>query len=160
MIGCCRVGCYRVGCCRVGCYRSDAIGSRMVWGRALSDATVGCVPVGLMLCVYRERRSTVFRENNELPAIFILPPLVYQTTTPLGLAQVQLRSPKVVVATGAAVRALKNGITFLSKIKSSSPIKYEYVNSLSHRLRVQSIKFGVGQMNVRTGTYEHLCLLR
>ena len=44
-------------------------------------------------------------------------PLVYQTTTSLGLAQVQLRSPKVVVATGAAARVLKNGITFLPKIK-------------------------------------------
>ena len=87
-------------------------------------------------------------------------PLVYQTTTSLGLAQVQLHSPKVVVATGAAARALKNGIPFLPKIKSSSPIKYEYVRPLSHRLRAQSIKFGIVQVDVRTSTYEHLRLLR
>ena len=88
------------------------------------------------------------------------PPLVYQTTTSLGLAQVQLRSPKVVMVTGAAARALKNGITFLPKIKSSSPTKYEYVRPLSHCLRVQSIKFGIVQVDVRTSTYEHLHLLR
>ena len=85
---------------------------------------------------------------------------MYQNKTSLGLAQVQLRSPKVVVATGAAARALKNGITFLPKIKSSSPIKYEYVRPLSHPLRVQSIKFGIVQVDVRTSTYEHLRLLR
>ena len=88
------------------------------------------------------------------------PPLVYQTTASLGLAQVQLRSPKVVVAIGAAARALKNGVTFLPKIKSSSPIKYEYVRPLSHRLRVQSIKFGIVQVDVRTSTYEDLRLLQ
>ena len=87
-------------------------------------------------------------------------PLVYQTTTSLGLAQVQLRSPKVAVATGAAAQALKNGITFLPKIKSSSPVKYEHVRPLLHRLRVQSIKFGIVQVDVRTSTYEHLRLLR
>ena len=64
-------------------------------------------------------------------------PLVYQTMASLGLTQVQPRSPKVVVATGAAARALKNSITFLPKIKSSL-IKYEYIRPLSHRLRVQS----------------------
>ena len=64
------------------------------------------------------------------------------------------------MATGAAARALKNGILFLPKIKSSSPIKYEYVRPLSHRLRVQSIKFGIVQVDVRTSTYEHLRLLR
>ena len=79
---------------------------------------------------------------------------------PLGLAQVQLRSPKVAVATGTVARALKNGTTFLQKIKSSSPIKFEYVRPLSHRLRVQSIKFGIVQVDVRTSTYEHLRLLR
>ena len=84
---------------------------------------------------------------------------MYQATTSLGPAQVQLRSPKVVVATGAAARAPKNGITFLQKIKSSPPIKYEHIRPLSHRLRVQSIKF-VGQVDVRTSTYEHLRLLR
>ena len=86
--------------------------------------------------------------------------LVYQTTTSLGLAQVQPRSPKVVAATEAAARALKNVITFLPKIKSSSPIKYEHIRPLLHRLHVQSVKFGIGLMNVRTGTYEHLRLLR
>ena len=74
-------------------------------------------------------------------------PLVYQTTASLGLAQVQLRSPKVVVATGAAARALKNGRT-LPKIKSSSPIKHKHIRSLSHHLRAQSIKFGIGQVDV------------
>ena len=73
---------------------------------------------------------------------------MYQTTTFLGLAQVQLHSPKVVVATGAAAQVLKNGITFLPKIKSSSPIKYEHVRPLSHRLCVQSIKFGIIQVDV------------
>ena len=48
----------------------------------------------------------------------------------VDLAQVQLRSPKVVVATEAAARAPKNGITFLQKIKSSSPIKYEHIRPL------------------------------
>ena len=71
------------------------------------------------------------------------PPLVYQTTASLGLAQVQLHSPKVVVATGAAARALKNGIT-LPKIKSSSPIKHKHIRSLSDHLRAQSIKFSIG----------------
>ena len=52
------------------------------------------------------------------------------------------------MATGAAARALKNGITFLPEIKSTSPIKYEYVRPLSHRLRVQSIKFGIIQVDV------------
>ena len=86
-------------------------------------------------------------------------PLVYQITTSLGLAQAQLRSPKLVVATGAAARALKNGITFLQKIKSSSPVKYEHVCPLSHHLRIQSIKFGIVQVDVRTSTYEYLRLL-
>ena len=85
---------------------------------------------------------------------------MYQTTTSLGLAQVQPRSPKVIVATGAAARALKNGIAFLSKIKSLSPIKYEHIRPLSHRLHVQSIKFGIGLVDVQTSTYEHLRLLR
>ena len=76
------------------------------------------------------------------------------------LAPNKLRSPKVVVATGAAARALKNGITFLPKIKSSSPVKYEHVRPLSHRLRVQSIKFGNVQVDVRMSTYKYLCLLR
>ena len=60
------------------------------------------------------------------------------------------------MATGAAARALKNGITFLQKIKLSPPIKYESVRPLSHRLRVQPIKFGIVQVDVRTSTYEHL----
>ena len=64
------------------------------------------------------------------------------------------------MATGAAARALKNGITFLPKIKSSSPIKYEHIRPLSHRLHVQSIKFGIGLVDVRTSMYEHLRLLR
>ena len=51
-----------------------------------------------------------------LPCPALRPPLVYQTTTSLGLAQVQPRSPKVVVATGAAARALKNG-NFFTKNK-------------------------------------------
>ena len=42
-------------------------------------------------------------------------PLVYQTTASLGLAQVQLRSPKVVVATGAAARGSKKWYNFLQK---------------------------------------------
>ena len=81
---------------------------------------------------------------------------MYQTTTSLGLAQVQPRSPKAAVVTGAAARALKNGITFLPKIKSSSPIKYEHIRPLSHGLDVQSIKFGIGLVDVRTSTNEHL----
>ena len=94
------------------------------------------------------------------PVLIRNSPLVYQTTTSSGLAQVQLCSPKVVVVTGAAARTLKNGITFLPKIKSSPPIKYEYVRPLSHCLRVQSIKFGIVQVDVRTSTYQHLHLLR
>ena len=35
------------------------------------------------------------------------PPLVYQSTTSLGLGQVQMPGPKVVVATGAAARGIK-----------------------------------------------------
>ena len=42
-------------------------------------------------------------------------PLEYQTTTSLGLAQVQPRGPKAIVATGAAARALKNVIIFYQK---------------------------------------------
>ena len=72
--------------------------------------------------------------------------------TSLGLAQVQLRSPKVVVAP-------KNGKTSLEKIKSSSPTKYEHIHPLSHRLRVQSIKF-VRQLDIRMSMYEHLHLLQ
>ena len=64
------------------------------------------------------------------------------------------------MATGAAARALKNVIAFLPKIKSSSPVKYEHIRPLSHRLRVQSIKFGIVQVDVLTSTYEYLRLLR
>ena len=43
------------------------------------------------------------------------PPLVYRSTTSSGLAQVHLRSPKVVVATGLAARGSKKSFKFLQK---------------------------------------------
>ena len=53
---------------------------------------------------------------------------------------------------------LKNGTIFPTEIKSSQ-IKHKHIRSLSHHLRAQSIKFGIGQVDVRTSTYEHLRLL-
>ena len=98
------------------------------------------------------------------PGLRLLTPLAYQSTTSLGLAQLHLCSPKAVMETGAAARALKNGITFFAEVKSSWPIKYEYIHPLSHYLRIQSlksgIKFGIGQVHVRISTYERSGLLQ
>ena len=39
---------------------------------------------------------------------------------------------------------LKTGTTFPTGINSSPPIKHKHIRSLSHHLRAQSIKFGIG----------------
>ena len=46
---------------------------------------------------------------------------------------------------------LKKGTTFPTEIKSS-PIKHKHICSLSHHLHAQSIKFCIGQVDVRSST--------
>ena len=77
------------------------------------------------------------------------PPLVYQSTTSLGLGQVQMPGPKVVVATGAAARGSKKWYNFFAEIKTSSPVKYEHIHPLWHYLRIQSLKFGTNLVSAR-----------
>ena len=76
-------------------------------------------------------------------------PLVYQSTTSLGLGQVQMPRPKEVVATGAAARGSKKWYNFFAEIKSSSPVKYEYIHPLWNYLRIQSLKFGTSLVSAR-----------
>ena len=46
-----------------------------------------------------------------------------------------------------------SGPAFPTEINS---IKHKHIRSLWHNLRAQSIKFGIGQVGVRTSTYEHV----
>ena len=59
--------------------------------------------------------------------------------------------------------AFKKWYNFFTEIKSSPSIKHKHIRPLSYYLRVQTptlgIKFGIGQVDVRTSTYEHLRLL-
>ena len=59
-----------------------------------------------------------------------------------------------------SAQLLKDGTAFPTEINSSPPIKHKHIRSLSHHLRAQSIKFGIGQVDVRTSTFEYLRLLR
>ena len=52
-----------------------------------------------------------------LGLFLVMTPLTYQPTTSLGLAQLHLRSPKVVVATGAAARGSKKWYNFFCRSK-------------------------------------------
>ena len=53
-----------------------------------------------------------------------------------------------------AVRLLKSGIPFFIKVKSSSQSSARIFIFTS----IQSLKFGAGQLNVRTSTYGRSCL--
>ena len=65
------------------------------------------------------------------------------------------------VASGLSLPSFyKKWCTFPTKINSSSPIKHNHIHSLSHHPRVHSIKFGIGQVDVRTSMHDHLHLLR
>ena len=77
------------------------------------------------------------------------PPLVYQSTTSLGLGQVQMPRPKEVMATGAAARGSKKWYNFFAEIKSSSPVKYEHIHPLWNYLRIQSFEFGTNLVSAR-----------
>ena len=74
---------------------------------------------------------------------------MYQSTTSLGLGQVQMPRPKEVVATGAAAQGSKKSYNFFAEIKSSSPVKYEHIHPLWHYLRIQSLKFGTNLVSDR-----------
>ena len=52
-----------------------------------------------------------------VPDILWVSQLVYQSTTSLGLVQAHLRSPKVVVATGAAARVSKKWYNYFGRSK-------------------------------------------
>ena len=76
-------------------------------------------------------------------------PLVYQSTTSLGLGQVQMPRPKEVVATGAATWGSKKWYNFFAETKSSSPVKHENIHPLWHYLCIQSLIFGINLVSAR-----------
>ena len=89
---------------------------------------------------------------------------MYQSTTSLGLAQVHLRSPKVVVATGAAAPGSKNGITFFAEVIAANQVR-TYSSPLTlppYSVSQIGIKFGIGLVDVRIrmSTYKRSDLLQ
>ena len=55
--------------------------------------------------------------------------------------------------------AFKKWHNFPTEINSSSLNKHKHIRSPLHYHHIQSIKFGIGQVDIRMSTYEHLRLL-